>query len=77
MNPPTAATAATAEPEIAPNSMPATMFTEASPPGSIPTTPRARSTSRRAMPPRFINWPERIKNGIARSVKRANPAATR
>jgi hypothetical protein len=66
MTPPMAEAAATAEPDSAPKSMAETMFTNASPPGSVPTRALAKSMMRRAMPPRFMIWPARMKNGIAR-----------
>src|SRR5688500_2230667 len=60
-----------------PNSMLPRMFTYARPPGRRPTTTFARSISRRAIPPRFINCPARMKNGIASSAKLSSPVAMR
>src|SRR5690606_38583911 len=65
INPPIAEAAAAAEPEIAPNSIAAITLTNAKPPGSLPTRTFAKSINRLAIPPEFIYWPARIKNGIA------------
>ena len=73
--PPTAVAAVTALPEMAPKSIAARMLTCARLPGSDPIRLFAKSTSRRAMPPRFISWPARTKNGIASSVKLSSPVA--
>jgi hypothetical protein len=43
----------------------------------MPSAAFAKSISRRAMPPRFINWPARMKNGIASSAKLSRPVAMR
>ena len=77
ITPPMALAAATAEPEMAPKSIEASTFTWARPPGSVPRIDLARSINRRAMPPRFMIWPARMKNGIASSVKLSSPVAIR
>ena len=77
MKPPIADAAATAEPEIAPNSMQARIFTKASPPGNLPMITFAKSISLVAIPPRFMSCPDKIKNGMARSAKLSRPVAIR
>ena len=61
--------AAAAEPEMAPKSMHVTVFTKASPPGSLPTSVAAKSIKRRAKPPAPMSSPARMKNGIANRAK--------
>ena len=62
---PTAAAAAEAEPEIAPNSAFAPTLVTSSAPGSFPRIAITKSTSRFAIPPWFIRFPARMKNGMA------------
>ncbi len=77
MNPPMAEVAATAEPEIAPNSMQEMTLTNASPPGTEPIRAFEKSITRCAMPPRAISWPDRTNSGIASSAKLLMPPAMR
>ena len=77
ITPPTADAAATEEPEMAPKSIAARMLTCASPPGRTPTRLLAKSMSLRAMPPRFMSCPARMKNGMASSAKLSSPVAMR
>ena len=77
MVPPIADAAATAEPEMAPNSMLAMMVIWASAPGIQPTNTLAQPINRRAMPPRFMIEPAMKKNGMASSAKLSRPVATR
>jgi len=51
------------------------IFTCANPPGSEPTSVLAKLINLRAMPPRFINCPAKIKNGIASKAKLSKPVA--
>ena len=62
---PTAAAAAEAEPEMAPNRALVPMLVMSSAPGSLPRMDMTKSTSRFAMPPWFMMLPARMKNGIA------------
>ena len=62
---PTAAAAAEAEPEIAPNSALAPTLVTSRAPGSLPKIASTKSTSRLAMPPWFIRLPARTKKGMA------------
>lgn len=75
MTPPIAAAEATAEPEIAPNSILARILQWASEHGRRPPRIRAKLINRRAIPPWFIMLPDKIKNGIANNVKLSNPEA--
>jgi AGCS family alanine or glycine:cation symporter len=59
------AAAADAEPEIAPNSAFAPTLVTSSAPGHFPRIAITKSTRRFAIPPRFIRFPAKIKNGIA------------
>ena len=74
---PIAEVAATAEPEIEPNSIQDSVLTKASPPGNVPTIALAASISRLAMPPRPIRYPDITKKGMASSVKLSSPLASR
>ena len=62
---PTAAAAAEAEPEIAPNNALVPTFVTRSAPGNLPRIANTKSTSLFAIPPWFIKLPARMKNGIA------------
>ena len=73
--PPTAAAAATADPEIEPNIILASTLTCAKEPGKRPPNTLANSIKRNAIPPRFIILPARIKNGIASKEKLSRPDA--
>jgi len=53
------------------------MWTKAKPPGNIPTNTLAKSINLRAIPPLFINCPERMKKGMASKAKLSNPVAIR
>ena len=75
MKPPTEDTAATAEPEIEPNSMQVKMFTYPRPPVNLPTSELAKLVRRVAMPPLPMSRPARIKKGMARSEKLSTPVA--
>ena len=70
---PTAAAAADADPEIAPNRALAPTFATRREPGSLPRTASTRSTSRPAIPPWFIRFPARMKNGMAVRLNRLIP----
>ena len=74
---PMAEAAAAEDPEMAPKSMLAKMFTKARPPGILPTRARARLISRIAMPPLFMMLPARMKKGMASSAKLSMPVAIR
>ena len=74
---PIAEAEAAAEPDIAPKSIFAIIFTKASPPGRGPTRTLAKSISRSAMPPWFISCPASMKNGMARRAKLFRPVAIR
>src|SRR5574337_686827 len=63
---PMAAAPATAEPEISPKNMEATMVTMAKPPRMNPTKALARLISRVEIPVVVINPPARINNGMAK-----------
>ena len=65
---------ATDEPEIPPKNIEARMFTAESPPRIHPTRIPAKSTIRRAMPPRAMIVPASTKNGMARSAKTSIPS---
>ena len=75
--PPTAAAAATAEPEIEPNIILASTLTCPNDPGTRPTITCARLMRRIAIPPLFIRVPAKIKKGIASSAKLSSPFARR
>ncbi len=62
---PTAAAAAEAEPEIAPNKAFAPAFVTKRAPGSFPKIAITKSTRRLAIPPWFIKLPAKMKKGIA------------
>ena len=62
---PTAAAAADAEPEMAPNSALAPTLVTRSAPGSFPNSASTKSTRRPAIPPWFIRFPASTKNGMA------------
>ncbi len=68
---------AAAEPEMAPKSIFASTFTIATPPGIPPTSTRAKSIRRMAIPPLFMMFPAKIKNGIASKAKLSRPVAIR
>ena len=62
---PMAEAAAVPEPEIAPNSIFATILVWAKAPGIFPVKSLANCMSRIAMPPLFMIFPASIKNGMA------------
>ena len=68
---------ATPEPDIAPKSILATAFVWAREPGTRPVRTFAKLIRRMAMPPLFIIFPARIKNGMAKSVKMEIPEKIR
>ena len=68
---------ATAEPEIEPNSILESTFTNARPPGIMPIMALAAEISRRAIPPLPIIWPDKIKKGMASKVKLLIPPTIR
>ncbi len=74
---PIADAAAAAEPLIAPKSIFAITLTTANPPGSRPTKTFANSMSRIAIPPLFMIFPAKTKNGIASIEKLSSPDAIR
>ena len=68
---------AIADPAIAPINMADTTLISAKPPGRAPTRVLAKAIRRLAMPPLFINSPDRIKNGMANRAKLSSPVAIR
>ena len=74
---PTAAAAADAEPEMAPNKAFAPTLATSRAPGSFPNNANTKSTSRRAMPPWFIKFPARMKKGMAVKVNLLIPTKVR
>jgi hypothetical protein len=58
-------------------SIAAIMFMRARPPGKEPTKVFAKAISLWAMPPLFINSPERMKKGMANKAKLSSPVAIR
>ena len=74
---PTAAAAAEAEPEMAPNRALVPMLVTSSAPGSLPRMAMTKSTRRLAMPPWFMMLPARMKNGIAVRLNLLMPTKVR
>lgn len=74
---PIAEAAAVPEPEIAPKSMLATTFVCAREPGILPVKRLAKLIRRSAIPPRFIIFPAKIKNGMASKLKTDIPEKMR
>ena len=70
---PMALAAAVPEPEIAPNKAFAKIFVWAKPPGVLPVTILAKLIKRIAIPPLFIIFPARIKNGMANKLNTLIP----
>ena len=70
---PMAEAAAVPEPEMAPKSMFAMTFVWASAPGARPVMSFARLIRRTAMPPLFMIFPARMKNGMARRLNTEIP----
>ena len=70
---PSAATSATAEPEISAKKSDAPIETCASPPRIQPNSEEAKAISRREMPDAFMIAPARMKSGIASSGKLVAP----
>src|SRR5690348_597747 len=70
---PSAATSATAEPEISAKNSDAPIDTCASPPRIQPNTDEAKAISRREIPDAFMIDPARMKSGIASSGKLVAP----
>ena len=68
-----AVASAAAEPEMPPNSTEAAMLTRPRPPRMWPTMAPASATSLRAMSPRTISSPAKMKNGIAISANTETP----
>ena len=75
--PPTAAADATPEPLIEPNNMLETTLVCAKEPGKNPLIIFEKLINRIAMPPLFIIFPARIKNGIANKAKESKPTNIR
>ena len=71
---PSAATSATAEPEISAKNMEVTILTMESPPLMKPTKAEAKAISRREMPEVFMIAPAMMKSGMARSGKLVAPS---
>jgi hypothetical protein len=69
--------AAMADPAIAPINIAATTLMWAIPPGSEPTRVFAKAINRLAIPPRFINCPDKTKNGMANKAKLSKPVDMR
>ena len=74
---PMADAAAVPEPEMAPNSIFATALVCASAPGILPVNNFAKLIRRMAIPPLFIRFPARIKNGMARRLNTEIPEKMR
>ena len=70
---PSAATSATAEPEISAKNSDAPIDTCASPPRTQPNTDEAKAIRRREMPDAFMIAPARMNSGIASSGKLVAP----
>src|ERR671930_2278108 len=70
---PSAATSATAEPEISAKNMDVAIPTMARPPRTNPNTDDAKAMSRREMPQAFMMEPARMKSGMASSGKLVVP----
>ena len=70
---PSAATSATAEPEISAKNSEAPMDTCARPPRTQPNSADANAISRREMPEAFMIAPARMNSGIASSGKLVAP----
>ena len=74
---PMAEAAAVPEPEIAPKSMLATALVCARAPGIFPVNSLAKLISRMAIPPLFMIFPARIKNGMASRLNTEIPEKIR
>lgn len=72
--PPKAATVAGPEPEMAPQSIPASTVAKAAPGRQPPTRPRRSRTILSAIPARSMTAPARMKKGMARRGNLAIPA---
>ena len=70
---PSADVSATADPDRPANSIEDRMLTCARPPRTCPISAWLNSTMRIVMPPRFINSPASMKNGMAISGKESIP----
>ena len=70
---PMAEAAAVPEPDMAPNSMFATALVWARAPGMLPVKSFAKLMRRMAIPPLFMIFPARMKNGMARRLNTDMP----
>ena len=75
MIPPMAASVAGPEPDMAPKNTHATAATMPRPPGTLPISVLATSTSRREIPPPSIRLPASMKNGQASSGNELMPCS--
>jgi len=66
---------AMADPAMAPINMAEMILIKARPPGIAPTKDLAKAINLWAIPPWFINSPDKIKKGMASKAKLSNPVA--